>query len=68
MAKRAPRLWRTRTAHAAVASALVLGVQETLRRKEEVPIVVDDRRDEPVGDFVLFFHPEVPEATLVLVR
>ncbi len=32
-------------------------------------IVVDHRREPPPTDGVtLFFHPEVPEATLVLVR
>lgn len=61
--------WRTRTAHAAVVSALVLGVGDTLRRREAVAVVVEDRRDEPTGEGItLFFHPEVPEATLVVVR
>lgn len=63
------RPWRTRTAHAAVVSALVLGVGDTFRRREAVAVVEEDRRDEPAGDrLILFFHPEVPEATLVVVR
>ncbi len=55
-----------RTAVAAVAGGLALGFEDTLRPKEPVPIVSEDRRSEPVGP-VLYFHPEVPEATLVLL-
>ena len=69
MRSRASRQWRTHTAHAAVVSALVLGIQNTLRRRETVAIVVDHRRHEPPSDgMTLFFHPEVPEATLLLVQ
>jgi hypothetical protein len=48
---------------------LVLGIQAALGPKKKVPIVIDHRQDEPPGEAIeLFFHPEVPEATLVLIR
>lgn len=47
----------------------MLGLRDGLRPKEHPPIVVDDLQDEPEPeDFVLFFHPQVPEATLLLVK
>jgi hypothetical protein len=47
----------------------MLGFRGTRRRREPVAIVVDDRRQPlPAEGMTLFFHPEVPEATLVLVR
>jgi hypothetical protein len=50
-------------------SALVLGIQAALGPKKKVPIVIDHHLDEPAPEgFTLFFHPQVPEATLVLIR
>jgi hypothetical protein len=48
---------------------LVLGIQAALGPKKKVPIVIDHRQDVPPADAItLYFHPEVPEATLVLIR
>ena len=56
-------------ASAAVVGAVVLGMRDTFRPRDPVPIVVDYAGDPPdLEDITLFFHPEVPEATLVLVR
>ncbi|MGH9041860.1 MAG: hypothetical protein ACRDZ3_16700 [Acidimicrobiia bacterium] len=61
--------WRTRGAATALVSALVLGIQTALAPRKKVPIVIDHRLEEPVDDGIaLYFHPEVPEATLVLIR
>ena len=61
--------WRRRGAATALVSALVLGIQAALGPKKKVPIVIDHRREEPPAEAIeLFFHPEVPEATLVLIR
>lgn len=61
--------WRRRGAATALVSALVLGIQAALGPKKKAPIVIDHRLDEPAGDGIaLYFHPEVPEATLVLIR
>lgn len=47
----------------------MLGIRDTLRPKQKVPIVIDHPGAEPLTEsIVLFFHPEVPEATLVLIR
>ncbi len=56
-------------ATAAVVGAVVLGMRDAFRPREPVPIVVDHAGDPPeLEPVTLFFHPEVPEATLVLVR
>ena len=56
-------------ASAALAGAVALGVRETFRPRDPVAIVVDYPGDPPeLEPITLFFHPEVPEATLVLVR
>jgi hypothetical protein len=61
--------WRKRGAATALVSALVLGIQAALGPKKKVPIVIDHRLDEPPPEaIILFFHPEVPEATLALIR
>ena len=61
--------WRRRGAATALVSALVLGIQAALGPKKKVPIVIDHRLDEPAGEGItVYFHPEVPEATLVLIR
>ncbi len=49
--------------------AVVLGVREAFRPRDPVAIVVDDAGDPPgLEPVTLFFHPTVPEATLVLVQ
>ncbi|MGH8990892.1 MAG: hypothetical protein ACRDZ7_05120 [Acidimicrobiia bacterium] len=61
--------WRRRGAATALVSALVLGIQAALAPKKKAPIVIDHRRVEPLDEpIALYFHPEVPEATLVLIR
>ncbi len=61
--------WRRRGAATALVSALGLGIQAALGPRKKVPVVIDHLQDEPLEEaIVLFFHPEVPEATLVLVR
>lgn len=57
-------------ASAAVAGAVVLGLRESLAtRRDPVAIVVDWPGEPPeLGPVTVFFHPEVPEATLVLVQ
>jgi len=63
------RPWRIRTAGAALATGLSLGFQDALDPREPAPVVAPERRDAPVRDrIVLYFHPQVPEATLVLIR
>jgi hypothetical protein len=58
-----------RTAGAALTTGLALGLQGALDPPEPAPVVVPERRENPVRDrIVLFFHPQVPEATLVLIR
>jgi hypothetical protein len=56
-------------ASAAVAGAVTLGLRDVFRPREPVPIVVDYAGDPPeLEPITLFFHPQVPEATLVLVQ
>lgn len=58
-----------RMAGAALVGAVVLGVREAFRPRDPVAIVVDYAGDPPdLEPVTLFFHPTVPEATLVLVR
>ena len=58
-----------RTAGAALATGLALGFQDALDPRETAPVVAPERRDVPLRDrIVLYFHPQVPEATLVLIR
>ena len=54
----------------AIATGLALGFREALRPEPgpEVVIVHDAGEPPPLGAVTLFFHPEVPEVTLVLVR
>jgi hypothetical protein len=64
-----PRAWRLRTAGATLVTGLALGFQDALDQRDPPPVVTPERRDKPVPDrIVLYFHPDVPEATLVLVR
>ncbi len=61
--------WRRQGAATAVVSALVLGIQAALGPKKKAPIVIDHHLDEPPPEGItLYFHPQVPEATLVVVR
>jgi hypothetical protein len=58
-----------RTAGATLATGLALGFQDALEQRDPPPVVTPERRDKSVGDrIVLYFHPQVPEATLVLIR
>ena len=61
--------------HTAAAGAVVtgigLGLRQALGEKRDGPaVVVEEREQEPEPDdpIWLFFHPEVPEATLVVLR
>ena len=62
--------WSRRAVGAALVTGLTLGVREALQpRRDEPAIVVEDSGEPPPeGRVTLYFHPEVPEATLVLVR
>jgi hypothetical protein len=63
------RPWRMRTAGAALATGLALGFQDALEPRDPPPVVTPERRDKALRDrIVLYFHPQVPEATLVLIR
>ena len=54
---------------AALVGSVVLGVREAFQPRDPVPVVVDWDGDPPgLEPITLFFHPEVPEATLVLVQ
>ncbi len=63
------RPWRMRTAGAALATGLALGFQDALEPRDPPPVVTPERKEKAVRDrIVLYFHPQVPEATLVLIR
>ncbi|MGI8776707.1 MAG: hypothetical protein ACR2LJ_04825 [Acidimicrobiales bacterium] len=49
---------------------LALGLREALQPEPSSPIVIidEEREPPPLGPVTLFFHPAVPEATLILVR
>ncbi len=49
---------------------LALGLRDVLQPEPTSPVVVIDEAQEPPppGPVTLYFHPSVPEATLVLVR
>lgn len=66
---RSPGLAR-RLLGATFTAGLALGLREVLAPEPDSPIVVIDdvREPPPLGPVTLYFHPEVPEATLVLVR
>jgi hypothetical protein len=58
-----------RTAGATLVTGLALGCEETFDRRDPPPVIAPDRGDEPLREHIaLYFHPEVPEATLVLIR
>jgi len=54
----------------ALATGLALGFREALRPEREPDVVIVHEVGElpPLENVTLFFHPDVPEATLVLVR
>jgi hypothetical protein len=54
----------------ALVTGLTLGVREALRPDRDEPAIVVEASGEPPPEesVILYFHPEVPEATLVLVR
>ena len=61
--------WRMRTAGATLVTGLALGFQGALEPRDPPPVVTPERRGRSRRDrIVLYFHPEVPEATLVLIR
>ena len=61
--------WRRQGAATAIVSALVLGIQAVFGPEKKDPIVIDHHVGEPPPEEItLYFHPEVPEATLVLIR
>ena len=63
------REWRMRTAGATLVTGLALGFREALDHRDPPPVIAPERREGPVRDRIaLYFHPEVPEATLVLIR
>ena len=63
------RPWRMRTARAALTTGLALGFHDALEPRDPPPVVTPERKERPVRDrIVLYFHPQVPEATLVLIR
>jgi len=55
---------------ATLTAGRALGLREVLAPEASSPVVVidDEREPPPLEPVTLFFHPEVPEATLVLVR
>jgi hypothetical protein len=60
---------RSKVVGAAISGGLALVYDDPRNRREPDAIVVEHRGDEDHdGDVVLYFHPQVPEATLVLLR
>jgi hypothetical protein len=58
-----------RMVSAALVGTVVLGLRDTFQPRDPVPVVVDYVGDPPgLEPITLFFHPTVPEATLVLVQ
>jgi len=55
---------------ATFSAGLALGLRDVLQPEPTSPaVVIDDAREPPpLGPVTLFFHPQVPEATLVAVR
>ena len=63
--------WRHTAAAGAIVTGIAMGMRDALGEKQDGPeVVVEVHDDEPEPDdpIVLYFHPEVPEATLVLLR
>jgi hypothetical protein len=59
-----------RVVGATFAAGLAFGLRDALQTEPDAPIVVIDEAQEPPppGPLTLYFHPDVPEATLVLLR
>ena len=58
-----------RAAGTTLVTGLALGFQDAFDHRDPPPVIAPERRGEPVRDRIaLYFHPEVPEATLVLIR
>ena len=58
-----------RTAGATLVTGLALGFHDAFDPRDLPPVVTPERQEKSVRDrIVLFFHPQVPEATLVLIR
>ncbi|MEW6153276.1 MAG: hypothetical protein AB1673_04695 [Actinomycetota bacterium] len=54
---------------AALVGTVVFGLRDVFRPRDPVPVVVDYPGEPPeLGPVTVFFHPEVPEATLVLLQ
>jgi hypothetical protein len=69
MKRRGDRRRGSGAAGVVVVSGLALGLRDALGPKEPPAIVIQEGRGHPpAGDLILFFHPQVPEATLVLMR
>lgn len=62
--------WRRRAAVGSLVAAMTFGLRDAPALVGGgPPVVVDHEGDPPeLEPVTLFFHPEVPEATLVLVR
>ena len=62
--------WRRRAAVGSLVAAMSFGLRDALSLGGgRAAVVVDHPGDPPdLEPVTLFFHPEVPEATLVLVR
>ena len=62
---------REQAAATGVVSAMALGMRDVLGPPKDGPAVIvpePELDDDPGEPITLFFHPEVPEATLVLLR
>ena len=70
VAERSSEGWRKRAVACSVATAIALGLREALEGPvTPAPIVVDHDGEPGGGERVtLFLHPDIPEASLVLVR
>ena len=56
-------------AQATLVTGLALGLQQALDRRDPPPVIAPERHAERVREGIsLYFHPQIPEATLVLVR
>lgn len=63
--------WRRRAAVGSLVAAMAFGLRDalSLAGARRAAVVVDHQGDPPeLEPVTLFFHPQVPEATLVLVR
>ena len=70
MARGTPGTWRKRSVACSVATAIAIGLREALEgERSPVPIVVEHDGEPGRREHItLFLHPDIPEASLVLVR